>query len=70
MSSEVLMCGGGVHSILLLLLVAKCLETIDVCMGRMFVCMSVVRLCGGLWECLLCSGNVVVQQLLLKIVDF
>ena len=30
-SSELLMCGGGVRSILLLLLVARCLETIDVC---------------------------------------
>ena len=36
-SSELRMCGGGVHSILLLPLVAKCLETIDVCMCRMFV---------------------------------
>ena len=30
-SSELLMCGGDVHSILLLPLVARCLETIDVC---------------------------------------
>ena len=30
-SSEWLMCGGGVRSILLLHLVARCLETIDVC---------------------------------------
>ena len=30
-SSELLMCGGGVRSILLLLLVDRCLETIDVC---------------------------------------
>ena len=30
-SSELLMCGGGVHSIWLLLLVARCLETIYVC---------------------------------------
>ena len=36
------MCGGGVRSILLLPLVARCLETIDVCIWRMFVCMSVV----------------------------
>ena len=41
-SSELLMCGGGVHSILLLPLVAKCLETIDLCIWRMFVFMSVV----------------------------
>ena len=31
------MCGGGVRSILLLPLVAICLETIDVCIWRMFV---------------------------------
>ena len=30
-SSELLMCGGGVRSILLFPLVARCLETIDVC---------------------------------------
>ena len=29
--SELLMCDGGVRSILLLHLVARCLETIDVC---------------------------------------
>ena len=40
-SSELLMCAGGVRSILLLPLVAKCLETIDVCIWRMFVFMSV-----------------------------
>ena len=41
-SSELLVCGGGVRSILLLPLVARCLETIDGCMWRMFVFMSVV----------------------------
>ena len=30
-SSELLMCGGGVRSILLFSLVGRCLETIDVC---------------------------------------
>ena len=34
------MCGGGVRSILLLSLVARCLETLDVCIWRMFVFMS------------------------------
>ena len=48
------MCGRGVHSILLLPLVARCLETIDVCIWRMFVFMSVVV---TVWECLLCSGH-------------
>ena len=42
LSSELLVCGGGVHSILSLPLVARLLETIDVCIWRMFVCMSVV----------------------------
>ena len=41
-SSELLMCGGGVREILSLPLVARCLETIDVCIWRMFVFMSVV----------------------------
>ena len=39
---ELLMCGGGVRSILLLHLVVRCLETIDVCIWRMFVFTSVV----------------------------
>ena len=42
LSSELLMCGGGVRSILLLSLVARCLETIDVCIWCMFVFMYVV----------------------------
>ena len=41
-SSELLVCGGGVRSILLLPLVARCIETIDVCIWCMFVFMSVV----------------------------
>ena len=40
--AELLMFCGGVRSILLLPLVARCLETIDVCIWRMFVFMSVV----------------------------
>ena len=36
-TSNLLMCGGGVHSILLLPLVARCLESIDVCIWHMFV---------------------------------
>ena len=46
-SSELLMCGGGVRSVLLLSLVARCLETIDVCIWRKFVFMSVVEI---VWE--------------------
>ena len=37
-SSELLMCGGGVRSILLLPIVTRCLETIDVCMYMVHVC--------------------------------
>ena len=42
LSSELLMYGGGVRSILLLPLVARCIETIDVCIWCMSVFMSVV----------------------------
>ena len=34
--SELIMCSGGVRSMLLLPLVARCVETIDVCIWRMF----------------------------------
>ena len=40
-SSELLICGRGVRSILLVSLVARCLVTIDVCIWRIFVFMSV-----------------------------
>ena len=46
-SSELLMCGGGVCSILLVPLVARCLETIAVCKWRMFVFMSALVIVGG-----------------------
>ena len=50
------MCGGGLRSILLLTLVARCLETIDV--WCLFVFMSVgVTVWGSVWECLLCSSH-------------
>ena len=41
LSSKLLMCGRGVRSILLLSLEARCLETIDVCIWRMFVVVTV-----------------------------
>ena len=56
-SSELPMRGGGVRSILLLPLVARCLEIIDLCIWHMFVFMSVVI---TLWRsvgCLLCSSH-------------
>ena len=44
-SLELLMCGGGVRSILLLPLVARYLETIDVCIWCMFfICLCKVYL--------------------------
>ena len=46
-SSELKMCDGGVRSILLLPLVARCLETIDECIWRMFVFMSVAVIVWG-----------------------
>ena len=46
-SSKLLMCGGDVHSILLLPHVAGYLETIDVCIWRMFAFMSIVVI---VWE--------------------
>ena len=46
-STELLMCGGGVRSIYLLPLVARCIETIDVCIWRMFVFMPVVVIVWG-----------------------
>ena len=55
-SSELKMSGGGVRSILLLPFVARCLETINVCIWRIFVFMSV-----SVWASvgiLLCSGRV------------
>ena len=55
-SSELLMCGGGVRSVLLLPLVARCIKTIDVCIWSMFAFISVVVTVWDHWECLLCSG--------------
>ena len=45
-SSELLMWGGSVRSVLLLLFVARCLETIDVCIWRMFVICLLLGLYG------------------------
>ena len=52
------------RSILLLPLVARCIETIYVCIWRMLVCMSVVVIVWG------SVGMVVVLRPLLKIVFF
>ena len=44
LTSELLMCGGGVRSILLLPLVGRCLETIDVCIPGLYF-FSIARHC-------------------------
>ena len=49
--------GGGVHIILLLPLVAKCLETIDVCIWRMFVFMYVVVTVFQPWSVEVCCSD-------------
>ena len=59
LSSELLMYDGGVRSILLLPLVARCLDTIGVCIWRMFDFMFVVVTIWGSVESLLCSGRCV-----------
>ena len=56
------MCGEGVRSILSLSLVARCLETIDVCIWRMFVYMSIVVTVWGLGVC----GNVCCVAVVVK----
>ena len=57
-SSKLLMRGGGVHSNFFMPLVARCLETIDVCiLWRMFIFMSVVVTVWGSVGSLLCSGR-------------
>ena len=64
LSSDLLMCGRGVRRILLFPVVARCLETIYVCIWRMFVFMSVIVIAWGY------VGNIVVWQPLLKILGF
>ena len=63
LSSELVMCGGGVRSIFLLPRVARCLETIDVCIWRMFVFMSViVTVSGGVSGNVCCVAAVVINS--------
>ena len=63
-TSEAGKCDGGVRIIVILSLVARCLETIDVCIWRMYVFMSVVMTVWGSVEMFL------VYRPLLKIVFF
>ena len=58
------MCGGGVRSVLLLPLVARCLETIDVCIWRMFVfVVTVWGVCGNVC----CVAAVVINSVFLAL---
>ena len=67
LSSELLMCGRGVRSIFLLPLVARCLDTIDVCIWCMFVFMSgVVTVWGSLWD-VCCVAGVVKNSVFLAL---
>ena len=45
--SALIMCGGGVRSILLLPLVARCIKTIDVCIWHIFVLSVAVTVWGS-----------------------
>ena len=56
--SGLIMCGGGMRSILLLCLVARCIETIDVCIWRIFAFMPVVRNCAGVCGNVCCITGV------------
>ena len=62
------MCGGGGAQNLLLPLVARYLETIDVCIWRMFVFMSAVVIVWGvvLWE-VCCVAAVVKDSVFLAL---
>ena len=57
------MCGGGVRSILLLHLLARCLDTIDVCMWRVFACTSIV-VTVAVWENVCCVAAIVKHSVL------
>ena len=59
LSSELLVCGGGVRSILLFPLVARCLETIDVCIWHMFCFYVCCSDCVGVCENVCCVAAVV-----------
>ena len=63
-SSVLLMCGGSVGSILLLPLVAICLDTVDVCIWCMLVFMSVEVTVWDLCENVCCVAAVVKDSVL------
>ena len=51
------MYGEDVRSILILPLVARCIETIDVSIWRIFAFMFLVLTVWGMWAYSLCSGR-------------
>ena len=53
------MCGGHVLNILSLPLVARCIETIDVCTWRWFIFVSVVVTVWGVYENVCCTAAIV-----------
>ena len=66
-SSALLMCGGGVRSILLLPLVARCIETIDVCIWHMFYFYVCCSDCVGVCWNVCCVGAVVKNSVFLSL---
>ena len=66
-SSELLICGGGVRSILLFPLMTRCLETIDVCIWCMLCvcCSHCVGVCGNV-----CCVAVVVKVFSLGVLNY
>ena len=67
LSSELLMCGGGVRNILLLPPMARCLETIDVCIWHMFVFYVCCSVCmGGVCGNVCCVAAVVKYSVFLE----
>ena len=69
-SSELLMCGGGVRRIFLLPLVARCLDML--LLLYMYVCMYMAHVCFHVCcsDCVGSVGKFVVLRSLLKIVFF
>ena len=66
-SLELIMCDGGVRSILLLSPVTRYIETIDVCIWRMFVFMSVVVTVCGVCGNVCCVAAVVKDSVFLSL---
>ena len=66
-SSELPICGGGERSILLLSLVARCLERTDVCIWRISVYVCCSDCVGGMCACFFYVAAVVKDSVFLSI---